>query len=176
MEWLFFILILGLVLVFWFKKRDNSDETISYKVRDGKTLKVDEVSEALASGDLKRMINALELNTHPIDRHYLLLELVRITYKGRKTDPKKMELCESIAWKHIEEFPKLAGPLKSDDENGSLPHVPTFQLLATLLTEKGEYDKAIEVCKKAIEFGLDDLTKKGYEGRIHRITKLKLKK
>ena len=173
MEWLFFIFILGLILVFWFKKRDSSDETNSYIVRDGKTLKVDEVFEASTSGDLKRMINALELKTHPIDRHFLLLEIVRITYKDRKTDPKKMELCENIAWKHIEEFPKLAEPLKR--EIGSLPHVPTFQHLATLLTEKGEYDKAIEVCKKAIEFGLDDFTKGGYEGRIHRITKLKLK-
>ena len=82
-------------------------------------------------------------------------------------------LCEAIAWKHIEEFPRLARSLKAggrlNKANPSLPRVPTFQLLATILSEKAEYDKAVEVCNRAISFGLSDGTKGDYRGRIKRI-------
>ncbi|MFU8815520.1 MAG: hypothetical protein ACNA7W_09250 [Pseudomonadales bacterium] len=60
------------------------------------------------------------------------------------------------------EFPSVAP---------GLPRVPTFQKYATLLTEDGEYGTAIEVCRRAISFGLEDGTKAGYEGRIARIEK-----
>ena len=46
-----------------------------------------------------------------------------------------------------------------------------FPYLATVLTEDGHYDEAIEVCRKAINFGLDDGTKSGFAGRIERIRK-----
>ena len=49
--------------------------------------------------------------------------------------------------------------------------MPTFQHYATLLTERGEFDRAIQVCESAIGFGLDDETRGGYEGRIERIKK-----
>lgn len=52
-----------------------------------------------------------------------------------------------------------------------LPRVSTFQQYATLLAERGEFQRAIRVCESAICFGLDDGTKKGYEGQIERIKK-----
>ena len=66
--------------------------------------------------------------------------------------------------------PSLALALK-EDMGGTLPRVTTFQHYATVLTEDGEYEKAISICEKALEYGLHDNTKSGFEGRIERIKK-----
>ncbi len=47
--------------------------------------------------------------------------------------------------------------------------------LSTLLNDTGMFDKAIEVCQKAITYGLSDGTVTGFEGRISRIEKAKAK-
>ncbi|VVB64842.1 Uncharacterised protein [uncultured archaeon] len=65
-------------------------------------------------------------------------------------------------------------PGRYQDKGGlsaRFPHVPTFQYLATVYTEDGEYEKAIEVCENAIAFGLHDWTKGDYQARIKRIKK-----
>jgi hypothetical protein len=54
---------------------------------------------------------------------------------------------------------------------GISPRVTTFQHYATILTEDEEYEKAISICEKAIEYGLLDNTASGFEGRIARIRK-----
>jgi hypothetical protein len=70
---------------------------------------------------------------------------------------------------HIAEFGKIAPALEK--EMGFLPRVITFQHYATLLTEDGKYDDAIDICNTALKFGLDDGTKSGFQGRIERIKK-----
>ena len=59
----------------------------------------------------------------------------------------------------------------SSEAGHDLPRVPTFQHYATLLTERGQFERVIQVCESAIGFGLDDGTKGGYKGRIERIKK-----
>lgn len=71
---------------------------------------------------------------------------------------------------HVTEFPEIAPALKRD-MGGVLPRVSTFQHLATVLTETGEFAGAIRVRELAIEYGLQDNTKSGFEGRIERIKK-----
>ena len=141
----------------------------TYIIRMGKSVKADEVFFAWTSGNLPDMLKALPMKTNPIDRHSLLLNIVMITYKGRR-DPKLRKLCKEIAEKHISEFPELAPALK-EDMGGNLPRVPTFQYLAALLTEDGDYEEAIKVCNTAMKFGLSDGTQSDYEGRIERIRK-----
>lgn len=119
--------------------------------------------------DLNDLIKSSELKKTPVDRHFLLLTIVEETYKLRKEEKYK-NLCIKFSEKHLDEFPSISKELK-DEFDGSLPRVPTYQYYATLLTEIGEFEKAISVCQKAITFGLDDGTKGGYEGRIERITK-----
>lgn len=130
----------------------------------------DEVLEASASGDVQRMLQALDLPAQPIDRHFLLLHLVEATYARRHDDAGMRERCRELAGQHLEEFPGIAQAFQA---NGSerLPRVPTFQLLATLLSEDGSYDEAVAVCERALSFGLMDGTKSGFEGRIQRIRK-----
>jgi len=47
--------------------------------------------------------------------------------------------------------------------------------LSTLLSDNGAFDKAIDVCRTAIQFGISDGTVTGFEGRILRIEKAKSK-
>lgn len=112
------------------------------------------------------MLAAVNDKCHPVDRHFLLMLIVAKAYKQRHR--KNMaDLCVRYGWLHIQEFPKLRDPLIRDI--GKLPRVSTYQNLATVLTERGQYEDAIRVCELAIEQGLHDGTKGDYRGRIERI-------
>jgi hypothetical protein len=115
----------------------------------------------------------------PVDRHYLLQEMVAATYRLRKTHEQYRKLCGQIAELHLREFPSMVEPLKAwmgeetKRAGGKIPiQVTTFTNYATLLTEAGEFEKAIAVCETAIRLGcIDWHTAMGYEGRIERIRK-----
>ena len=139
-----------------------------YTVRDGKSVEVGSVFKAWGSGDLNKMLAALSDEAHLIDRHFLLQNIVDITYKSRNEESSRGK-CKDIAETHISEFPSIAEALKKD--MGTLPRITTFQHYATILTEDGDFAKAIEVCTIALKYGLHDGTKSGFEGRIKRIEK-----
>lgn len=145
----------------------------SYITREGKQVRTDGVYEAWTSGDLDKMLNAVELETNPIDRHFLLMSIVDETYKHRE-ELEMAEKCLEFGLIHINEFPSIAPALKKE-MGGTLPRVTTFQKLATLLAERSKYDEAISVCERAVSLGLNDGTKSGYEGRIQRIKRSKQK-
>lgn len=130
---------------------------------------MDEVYLARQSNDLEKMLKATELETTLSNRHFLLQAIVSETYRLRKEEKYK-NLCLKFSEKHLEEFHLLTQSLK-DEFDGSIPRVTTFQYYSTLLTELGEYEKAIKTCEMAISFGLDDGTKGGYHGRIDKIKK-----
>lgn len=129
----------------------------------------EQAREAWLSGDLQRMINALESKAKLLDRHFLLMAVVNETYR-RRSDPAMSKKCLEVAQLHIKEFPRIRSALKSE-YGDPLPRVTTFQQYATLLAERREFDRAVEVCESAIAFGLHDGTKSGFEGRIARIRK-----
>jgi hypothetical protein len=156
-------------LSFLFNSRETfkSEEKIKLTVRQGEAVQVDNVFEAWTSGDLSEMLKSVQKKTNPIDRHFLLQNIVNETYKLRK-GANHRETCIKYSEIHLAEFPVIAPALKKD-LGGYLPRVTTFQNYATVLTEIGEYEKAIKVCEDANSFGLDDGTKSGYQGRIERI-------
>lgn len=133
--------------------------------------------EAIYSGDPDAVREALELlRTDPVERNFRLSDLVEQTYRRCKDSPALRAICEQVAWQHVDEFPSLEEAVRIDHRRryGHLPKerplgVSAFAVLTTLLTEKGDYDRAIAVCKRAMHFGLDDGTKTGYAGRIERI-------
>lgn len=139
----------------------------SYTIRGGKSVPTDEAFDAWTSGDLGRMLRALDVKTNPVDRHFLLLGIAEQTFK-RRSDPSMARDCARISDLHLAEFPQLAPALKSEF-NGVFPRVPTFQNYSSLLVEKGQFDKAIEVCQSALRYGLHDGTQSGFQGRIARI-------
>jgi hypothetical protein len=136
----------------------------------GKLVKADAVFAAWTSKDIGVMIAALHTPTTSIDRHFLLQTLVGETFRLRD-DPSMRALCREVAETHLREFPTIVDNLTMDF--GILPRVTTFQNFATLLLEDGEYDRSIDVCRIALQFGLEDGTKGGFEARIARIEKKK---
>ncbi len=152
-----------------FSKKNQIKETNTYVSRQGKYIPADETFNAWTSGDLDKMLKASEIDTNPIDRHFLLQSIVTETYKLRK-EIKYRDLCIKYAEKHLKEFDKIAPALK-EDMGGFLPRITTFQYYSTLLTEIRKYEKAIDICKLAISYGLEDGTKSGFQGRIERIKK-----
>lgn len=123
--------------------------------------------DAWTQGNLDEILSVINEETNPIDRHFLLQRIVKETYSDRE-DPKMRNLCRRVAQHHLDEFPEIAPALKKD-MGGTLPRVSTFQHYATVLTEDGEFERAVEVCQQAMDFGLHDGTKTGFEGRIERI-------
>lgn len=138
-------------------------------IREGRPVPADEVFEAWTSGDLQRMERALSLRTNPVDRHFLLMNLCQQAYRRRNVERAMRELARRVGLQHVQEFGDLRTPLVRD--LGVVPRVPTFQNLPTLLAEDGEYQQAIEVCEKAIGFGLSDGTKGDFPARIARLKK-----
>jgi hypothetical protein len=129
----------------------------------------DEVYYATFSGDLNQMLNVTELKTSLINRHFLLQTIVSESYKLRKEEKYK-NICINFSEKYIEEFLQFLQPLKTEfGEN--LPRISIFKNYSTLLTELGEYEKAIKTCEFAISYNLKDGTKGGFEDRIMRINK-----
>lgn len=148
------------------KKQTNNEPTES---SNDINKEWDEVFRAYTLMDLKKMLKVTELKTSLINRHYLLQSIVSESYKIRKEEYYK-NVCIEFSEKHLKEFPEIYTKLK-DDNNGDMPRVTTFQLYSTLLTELGEYEKAISICEKAITYGLNDGTKSNFQGRIERIRK-----
>jgi hypothetical protein len=156
-----------LTSLFGSNKKSSKQEPTTFVTRLGKSLPIDDAFRAWTSGNLEEMLKAANTQTNPIDRHALLQSIVTESYKLRK-DEKYRKICTEFSEKHLQEFPSLAPALK-EDMGGTLPRISTFQYYATLLTENGDFEKAIDVCKKAITFGLKDGTQSGYEGRMKRI-------
>ncbi len=147
----------------------KKEKSVTYTSRQGKTVQVDDAFKAWTSGDLSKMLKAVDSKTNLIDRHFLLQSIVDATYKLRKEEKYKT-LCIKHAEKHLQELPNIAPALKKD-MGGKLPRITTFQNYATVLTEIGQFEEAIAICEQAIFYGLHDNTKSGYEGRIKRISK-----
>lgn len=128
-----------------------------------------DVATARFSGDLDQMLFVTWIKPRePIDRHYLLLNIVVLSYKLRAQSHYR-DICIQHAKMHVDEMPDLIDAVRA--KGGYALNVHTFQHYATLLAEDGDFQRAIEVCEQAIAYGLKDGTKSGYEGRIERIRK-----
>lgn len=125
------------------------------------------LAQSPTSEYLDQILEELNTKKDALNRHTYLMKVVDQAYKDRATKSTG-RLLEYMAELHIEEFPEIQTALKKD-ENGDWPQVPTFRKYAIFLAEHGRFDRAIEVCQKALEHELKDGTKGGFEDRIARI-------
>lgn len=155
-----------------FGKKKAESRSKSHVIRKGKAVEADESFYAWTSRNLEKMLKAVKTDTNPVDRHFLLQTIVDETYK-RREEEKYRDLCIAYSEKHLKEFSETIVSALKEEFNGDLPRVLTFQYYSTLLTELGDFERAINVCETAISFGLHDGTKSGFQGRIDRIIKKK---
>jgi hypothetical protein len=121
------------------------------------------------STPLDRLIDALRHEKDPLERHRLLGRIVEESHRKR-ADTAMNKLFLRFAGMHVLELPKMAAELKADNE-GRLPVVPAFSLLAAALEEGGRIEEALSVCNQAAELGLTDGTRAGFAGRIRKLQK-----
>jgi hypothetical protein len=126
--------------------------------------------EKPSSALVRQLQHALGFPGHAVDRHFVYLQLVEITYKLR-ADPAMLELCEKYCREQIALFPTYARTLAR--EIGGMPQVPMFQRLAIILERQGKFDEAISVCEQAMSYGLEDGTKGGFQGRADKLRRKK---
>ncbi|NRB24465.1 hypothetical protein [Shewanella sp.] len=99
-------------------------------------------------------------------KHVGLLGAIAECYKQRKQAQYK-EYGAALSPYYLSLFAQLESPSSHKGVG--------FMHLSTLLNDCGVFDSAIDVCRKAIEYGLSDGTVTGFEGRIIRIEKAKAK-
>ena len=85
----------------WFKNKKSTNEQYTY--RQGELVPVDDVFRAWTSGDLDKMLKAVNIKTNLIDRHFLLQSIVAEAYKLRKED-KYRKICIKYSKMHLFEF------------------------------------------------------------------------
>lgn len=138
-----------------------------YTLRDGKSVRVGPVMDAWVSNDLPAMLTVRNAPAHPVDRHHLLCGIVARTYQ-RRQEPTMATLCIQAAEEYLAALPAMLPALRHE-WGAPIGPIDVFRQYATLLGERGQFDRAIEVCHLAFAHGLKDGTKGGFEGRIARV-------
>lgn len=107
----------------------------------------------------------------PLERHAVFTKGIDLAYKTRRQDPEMQEVVVNYGTRYVREFADIKDAL-FDHLGGDGPkNIAVFKQLAIALEEADAHDQAVDVCQKAMGFGLEDGTKSGWEGRIKRIEK-----
>ena len=111
---------------------------------------------------------SLETESDPWERHLLYTQLIEEAYKNRKTDKENLNRVITLSQKYIDEFPELKQSVF--EKLGNKPKIiAVFRMLAITLEGMGEFERAVEICNIALDHGIEDRTKTGFDGRIERI-------
>lgn len=108
------------------------------------------------------------------NRHYDLLNEINEVYSSviskKAYTGSLARRLEALCIEDIQIAPRIWKELKKGSL--SVPVYPSYRQLATLYERRGEYDKAAEICRRAISDGYnDDGTKMKMSGRLARIEK-----
>lgn len=113
----------------------------------------------------KVLLKALKAEgDNPSDRHFVYNSLIELYYKQRDEREDAIEKCIKYCNEDIDRIDEFLREWR-----GEPPRIPAFRRLAIIYENQGEYERAIEICDHALDLGLDDGTKGGFEGRKQRI-------
>lgn len=121
-----------------------------------------------------------------IIRHFVYNDLIKIYYALRDKQKDAIEKCIRICKEDISLLPNFL-PLEKKlyPTDNFPPECPSLERLAIIYEKQGEIQKALEVCEKAIELGIDKRhewynkqygAKKGYAERKKKLEKKLAKK
>ncbi len=114
------------------------------------------------------LYKTLKTVSDAITRHDIYTQCVDMAYKKRSGDQNMRERVVTWAEAYIKEFPDLKNLIFEQLKNAP-DQVLIFRQLAIVFEENQEYEKAMDICEKAMAHGLSDGTKTGYTGRIKRL-------
>ncbi|MCF7889833.1 tetratricopeptide repeat protein [Candidatus Bipolaricaulota bacterium] len=109
---------------------------------------------------------------NPKDRHFIYINWEKLLYKQRDEDPEALEKCIELCKKDIAQVDEVLPRLKKGP-NGKEINIDyySFRRLAIIYEKQGEFEKAIEICNKALEHNVFANTKMGWEGRKEKLKK-----
>lgn len=118
----------------------------------------------------KFFLKALSAKNDTLEyRHLTYTGLVRFYYKLRDKRKDVLEKCIMFCKEDIKILPKFLEQQRRT--YGAVPHCPSVIQLSIIYEKNKEYQRAIDICNFAIEQGLDDGTKMGFQGRRERLKK-----
>ncbi|ELY39849.1 tetratricopeptide repeat protein [Natronorubrum tibetense] len=118
----------------------------------------------------KVLLRALEAeDDNPNDRHFVYNTLIRMYYDQRDERADAIENCIKYCKEDIDHIDEFLSVLDQDSNIDHLPSIPSFKRLAIIYERQGKYRDAVEICEMALERGLTDGTKGGFEGRKQRL-------
>ncbi len=121
--------------------------------------------------DFAEMVLLKALDTadnNPKDRHFVYNSLIDLYYKQRDDRDDAIEMCVRYCKEDIESIDLFLDAWMGE-YNDEPPRIPSFKRLAIIHEKQGTHEKALEICERAIDRGLDDGTKGGFKGRKQRI-------
>lgn len=163
------IIIIG--LVFWYARKSKPAKPVKKAPEDKKEVAAESIDAVVASNDPEKMSSALEQTSNPLDRHQLLSAIIQSLYPKREKPVIRTQLY-GYGKVYLDEFNKIAPALKSASAPETMD-VPAFKCLAITMEEDQRYDEALNICRLAIKWDLDDGTKTGYPGRENRLERKK---
>jgi hypothetical protein len=127
----------------------------------------EQIAELLNFGTLNDWVTITKTPLSPDNFQLAYNKIVKLTYPRRK-ESKMRAVFRFHANKYVDTF-KIKSQADTVSEN-------IYKCLAIVLQEDQEFEKALGLCQKAMQLGLDDGTKTGYPGRMERLKKAQSKK
>ncbi|WP_144211479.1 hypothetical protein [Shewanella donghaensis] len=123
-----------------------------------------------ASDAFTALVDQYDASADSATQHQSLLNIITHSYKLRK----QADYCQygaelTVRYLSVYDLYRQQNASSVDDKGAG------FMQLSTVLNDTKQFDKAIEVCQKALDYKLSDGTVTGFEGRIKRIEKAKSK-
>jgi hypothetical protein len=169
MNWLTTSIIVIGVFIWCSRKSAPARKTKPLTPGKAKRISKEQIKALMDSHDVGKMAAALDHVKTPLDRHHLLSAMVQELYRQRDQPAVRKQLYD-YGDTYVDEFSQFASALKAASDTGEM-QVPVFKCLAIAMEEDQRYQDALEICRVAVEWDLDDGTKTGYAGRINRIKK-----
>jgi hypothetical protein len=108
-------------------------------------------------------------STDLVVRYHAMLSAIGECYKQRKA-PEYLQFGAGLAPGYRALFADYLEYHKAEMPDVEIKGAG-FMQLSTLLSDAGEFEQAIELCRQAQQLGLSDGTVTGFEGRLARIEK-----
>lgn len=169
MNWLSTTALLVGILIWYSKKAAPKRTARAAPSEKTKSMTDQKIEEVLSSNDLEKMAAALGATVDPLHRHRLLSALVAGLYPKRKDVAVRNRLY-AYGKIYLNEFDQMAPAVKADTASEKMD-VPVFKCLTIAMEEDQRYREALDICRLALNWGIDDGTKTGYEGRTIRLRK-----
>lgn len=169
MNWLTVSAIILGVLIWMSRKARLAPSQGHQKSRRTGIARAEQIQNAISCGTLAELEKLLLDVKSPLDRHLLLSALAKKLYDLRDQPSMRAKFYE-YGGIYANEFDVMLPTIKEDREAWEVA-APLFKWLAIAMEEDRRFDEALDLCRKALDWGLDDGTKTGYAGRMNRIKK-----